>query len=308
MTNKARVPAMLAAGTGEVASAVRSRPWTIQGWRPLSVTTQPAITATKPIHQHCAMTRRYQFVSNSVPRHHRKAPSSAAAIMKKPTPNMIRKPKNTIFTGGRSDAGTLFKPGNSPFMRWVRISEAAFGIEIAKRLMPACSSGQANISKLAGRTGGHQPLRDFDPEGGLADPHPPHERAVPRLEQRAGVGAAAGVDRVLRFPYHVGRRLLHDRGGAARRLPVVARHAVRNKLVPSRHGAMLVDRFRRGDRRLGGDRERPPALDRRRPAAHRRRHLAGAGRQHRRYPRFVRRRLRRRVLVRHLLHLSLIHI
>src|ERR1700693_3641253 len=92
---------MLAPGTGEVASAVRSRPSTIQGWRPLSVTTQPAITATKPIHQHCAMTRRYQRVSNSVPRHHKNAPRSAAAIMKKPMPSMMRKAKNTFFTGGR---------------------------------------------------------------------------------------------------------------------------------------------------------------------------------------------------------------
>ena len=44
---------MLAPSTGEVASAVRRMPCTIQGWRPLSVTTQPAITATKPIHQVC---------------------------------------------------------------------------------------------------------------------------------------------------------------------------------------------------------------------------------------------------------------
>ena len=91
-----------------------------------------------------------------------------------------------------------------------------------------------------------------------------HERPVPGLEQRAGIGAAAGEDRVLRLPHHAGDRLLHDRGGAARRLPVVARHAVRDALVSARHGAMLVARLRRGDRRLGGDRERTPALDRRR--------------------------------------------
>ena len=40
-------------------------------------------------------------------------------------------------------------------------------------------------------------------------------------------------------------------------------------------GADLVDGLRRGDRRLGGDRERPPALDRAGHPAHRRRHLAG---------------------------------
>ena len=74
---------------------MRRMPYTIQGWRPLSVTTQPAITATKPIHQLCAITRRYQRVSNSVPRHHSNAPNSAAAIMKKPMPTMMRKAKNT---------------------------------------------------------------------------------------------------------------------------------------------------------------------------------------------------------------------
>ena len=63
---------------------------------------------------------------------------------------MMRKPKNTILTGGRSDAGTLLKPGNRPLRWWVRISEAPFGIEISNRLMPAFSSGQAKIWKSPG--------------------------------------------------------------------------------------------------------------------------------------------------------------
>ncbi len=62
--------ATLPAGTGETASAVRKMPSTIQGCRPLSLTTQPAMTATKPTHQVCATTCRYQRVSNSRPRHH----------------------------------------------------------------------------------------------------------------------------------------------------------------------------------------------------------------------------------------------
>src|SRR5271156_1869373 len=33
---------------GETESAVRSRPYTVQGWRPTSVVTHPAMTATKP--------------------------------------------------------------------------------------------------------------------------------------------------------------------------------------------------------------------------------------------------------------------
>ena len=46
--------------------------------------------------------RRYQRVSNSLPRHHSHAPTSASAIMKKPMATMMRKAKNTVTTGGRS--------------------------------------------------------------------------------------------------------------------------------------------------------------------------------------------------------------
>src|SRR4029450_10031443 len=116
ITNSASVPTIDALGTGEVASAVRRMPCAIHGWGPLSVTTQPEMTATNPIHQLCAMICRYQRVSNNVPRHQRYAPKSAAAIMKKPTASMMRKAKNTTLTGGRSDGGTLFNPGNKPFM------------------------------------------------------------------------------------------------------------------------------------------------------------------------------------------------
>ena len=91
-------------------------------------------------------------------------------------------------------------------------------------------------------------------------------------------------------------------GGAVRRVAVVARHAVRDALVSARDGADLVDRLRRGDRRLGGDRERPPAVDRAGHPAHRRRHLAGDRRSDRGHLRAVRRGLRHRVFRRHLFH------
>ena len=74
-----------------------------------------------------------------------KAPKSADAIMKKPIASMMRKAKNTVLTGGRSDSGTLLSPGNNPFMRWVRTSDAAFGIDNSKRFTPATSSGQAKM-------------------------------------------------------------------------------------------------------------------------------------------------------------------
>ena len=156
--------------------------------------------------------------------------------------------------------------------------------------------------RLAGRKGGREQVSDFHPERRVAHPHASHERPVPGIEQRAGVPTAAGEDRVFRVPHHARHRLLHDRRCIVRRVPVVARHVVRDALVLARHGAMLVGRLRRGDCRLGGDRNRAPALDRSRHPAHRRRHVAGAGRDHRRYTRAVRHRLRRRVLVRHLLH------
>ena len=107
---------------------------------------------------------------------------------------------------------------------------------------------------------------------------------------------------VLRLPHHDRDRLLHDRGGAVRRVPVVARHAVRDALVSAGDGADLVDRLRRGDRRLGRDRERPPALDRAGHPAHRRRHLAGDRPGDRRDVRAVRPGLRHRLLGRHLFH------
>src|SRR4030095_17168056 len=107
ITNSASVRTIDALGTGEVASAVRRMPCTIHGWRPLSVTTQPEMTATNPIHQLCAITRRYQRVSNKVPRHHKYAPYIAAAIMKEPTASMMRKAQNTTLTGGPSDACPL---------------------------------------------------------------------------------------------------------------------------------------------------------------------------------------------------------
>ena len=72
--------------------------------------------------------------------------------------------------------------------------------------------------------------------------------------------------------------LLHDRGGALWRLAAAGAGGC------SRPGGIcgvmaheLVDRLCRSDRRLGGHRERPPAVDRVRHPAHGGRHLAGAG-------------------------------
>ncbi len=80
-----------------------------------------------------------------------------------------------------------------------------------------------------------------------------------------------------RFRIMVGIGLLMIATGAVRRVPVVARQAVRDALVSSRIVAVrLVDRLRRDPRRLGRHRERPPAVARLRHPAHRGRDLAGA--------------------------------
>ncbi len=93
--------------------------------------------------------------------------------------------------------------------------------------------------------------------------------------------APAGAHVFFALPHHARHRLLHDRGGAVRRVPVVARHAVRDALVSAHRLVHLVDRLCRGDRGLGRHRKRAPALARARHPAHRRRDLAGAGGEHR---------------------------
>ena len=124
----------------------------------------------------------------------------------------------------------------------------------------------------------------------------------PGLEGRAAGRPAAARLGVLRLPHHDRDRLLHGGGGAcsARSCGGAARCSRRAGICGD--GADLVDGLRRGDRRLGGDRERPPALDRAGHPAHRRRHLAGDRPRHRGDLRAVRRGLRHRVFRRHLFH------
>ena len=155
---------------------------------------------------------------------------------------------------------------------------------------------------LAGREGGEKPFRNFHPARRVADPAHSYRRVVPRTEERAAAGPAAGAERVLRLPHHGRHRPLHDRGGAVRVLPVVARQAVSRRAGICASSHDMVVRLRRGDRRLGGHRKRPSALAGARHPAHRRRDLAGAGGESARHARAVRDLLRHRVLDGHLLH------
>ena len=130
--------------------------------------------------------------------------------------------------------------------------------------------------RLSRREGRAQRLRDRDPEGREPDPHARPERAVPRPQGVSRRGPAAGVAGVLRLPHHGRHRRADARHRARRRLPVVARPAVRHALVSAARRLRLAARLHRHPRRLDGHRDRPPALDRARRLAHRRRHLAGA--------------------------------
>ncbi len=65
----ASVAPMLAAGTGPAACAVVSTPCTSQGWRPISVTYQPASVATQP--EKVMPTSPHISSRGSAPRRHR---------------------------------------------------------------------------------------------------------------------------------------------------------------------------------------------------------------------------------------------
>ena len=86
-------------------------PCATPGWRPVSVTIQPEITATKPSHQAWEAGHRYQRASNNPRRHHSHRPMSPAAMMMTPMPTMMRNAKNTGTSGGRSAGATLLSPG-----------------------------------------------------------------------------------------------------------------------------------------------------------------------------------------------------
>src|SRR4029453_6556855 len=98
---------MLPAATGDTASAVLKTPCATHGCRPVSVTIQPQMTATKPIHQACCAGQRYHLVSNRRPRHHNQTPVSADRIINMQMPTMMQNAKKGGATGGRSRGGTL---------------------------------------------------------------------------------------------------------------------------------------------------------------------------------------------------------
>src|SRR6266568_8944961 len=134
---------MVPAATGDTASAVLKTPYATHGCRPVSVTVEPQITATNPIHQACCAGHKYQRALNKRPRHHNHAPVSPATIISRPMPTIARNAKKGGRTGGRSFGGKSLRPGNRPSQLWVSKSEAPCGMVTAKRFVSVLSSGHA---------------------------------------------------------------------------------------------------------------------------------------------------------------------
>src|SRR5687768_5046393 len=83
------------------ASTVRSTPVTSQGWRPVSVTTQPASTAIQPAKVKLAKIQSSQ--RGGVARLRRyQVPNQDSNSIDRPTPTMMRNAKKTGATGGVS--------------------------------------------------------------------------------------------------------------------------------------------------------------------------------------------------------------
>src|SRR5690606_14819345 len=105
----------LDAGVVVTASAVFNTPVTNQGWRPISVTYQPASTATQP--EKVIPTNTFNNNGeNSLRRPLRMAmicqqPHQETRSINIPNPTMMRKPKNNGITGGCAPSNSL-----SPFI------------------------------------------------------------------------------------------------------------------------------------------------------------------------------------------------
>ncbi len=94
------------------ASSVRITPLTIQGWRPTSVTIQPASMATIVATPEIATARRNHGVCGmSRFRHQTKPNQSPSAISAEPMPTMVSNARcSRVLAGGRSSGGTESSP------------------------------------------------------------------------------------------------------------------------------------------------------------------------------------------------------
>ena len=106
----------------------------MKGWRPISVTYQPATVATQPekvmpASTHSSGRGKAPAPPARAPRHSHQ-PTQLTASISMPMPTMTRKPKNTGATGGCAP-GNSFRPLISPSTSCVRIRLASFGMAIS---------------------------------------------------------------------------------------------------------------------------------------------------------------------------------
>ena len=128
----------------ETASCVRSKPYTVHGWRPISVVYQPASMATRPLGPIHRAQRRNRRERHRVPRQRSHALQMPSAIISMPSPAMMRKDQNTTAEGGRSRGANSFKAGIVPFQSCARIRPPRRGISTLYRVSSRSMSGQPN--------------------------------------------------------------------------------------------------------------------------------------------------------------------
>ena len=98
---------------------VRSTPVTSQGWRPISVTYQPASVASQPENVIATSARASQR-GGSPRRRSCQAAHHDTSSISRPMPTITRKAQNTGATGGCASGNSL-RPRTSPSRSWVRI-------------------------------------------------------------------------------------------------------------------------------------------------------------------------------------------
>ena len=104
-------------------------PVTSHGWRPISVTYQPASVASQP-EKVIATSTRASHGAGSPRRRSCHRASQLASSISTPTATITRKLQNTLATGGCAPANS-FSPRISPSALWVMIRLASLGMPSA---------------------------------------------------------------------------------------------------------------------------------------------------------------------------------
>src|SRR5882724_12312922 len=144
MTNAINDDATAGVASGEAESTVLSRPYTVNGWRPVSVVIQPASTAMKPAGPIAIANRCNNRDSYSVPRQRFHGLNRPSPSIRNPIPTMIRNDQNVIGTGGQFSRGTVSRPASGASSACFKIREDSFGTSIAYLTLPAAWSGRPN--------------------------------------------------------------------------------------------------------------------------------------------------------------------